>query len=373
MAWQNIKYVVLLAAVMLFFTACNEVSYVEELGIYQNGNAVTLVLEENAFVMPNRSKKDGITTATGFARHYIRTLDVPGGKVIASKKIPGGDDQVTYLGTAGNRAWFWSKDSAIGLHTRNIQQLNIEKTYLDILKQNKLNLRRMNNKKPGFVTDSSGKNIYVKTIDGSDVLINPFSLSVATAINSGTGVFYQRYTNSLMEGGELNDSLYISFEGKGIKQLWVSHRAFDKEGYDLYTRSGRVPDKNLYYRLLGLHKYPELSYIEPAFIADNKKWMGSLTEKPVLYTTHQQMYVLSRSAKETDFTWVVNSIYVNADTAYQKWKFNLNSIDPGIETCRFIRAFEINGLFIAAFENIIIALKANNGELVWQKSFGENH
>lgn len=373
MALQNIKLIVLTAAVIFFFAGCNEVSYVDELGVFENGDEVALVLEENAFVMPNRTKKDGITTATGFAKHYIRTIDIAGGKVIASKKIPGGDDQVSYMGTAGNRAWFWSKDSAISLHTRTIQQLNVEKTYLGILKQNKLNLRRMNNKKPDFIVDSSVKNIYVKTIDGSDVQINPYSFAVTTNINPNTTVFYQRHSNSLIESGELNDSLYINFEGKGTKQLWVSYRAFDKEGYDLYTRSGKVPDKNLYYRLLGLKKYPELSYIEPAFIADSEKWVSSATEKPVLYTHNNQMYVLSRSAKGTDFSWIINGIYVNADTAYQKWKFDLKSIDAGIETCRFIRAFDVKGLFIAAFENIIIALNSNTGQLVWQKTFGENH
>ena len=168
---------------------------------------------------------------------------------------------------------------------------------------------------------------------------------------------------------ELNDSLLVDFKGTPRRKLAIEKRRFDAANYAFYTRnnSGREVSRNLYYKDAGAQEYPNISFIDPSYMADELSPVGEQHRNPLLRDGNT-IFILSKTKLGTSYSWLISAIKISYNEApVVLWQYEMDKTDKVHSSDKEFINGTLNGKsLLLAFENAYLALDAATGKLKWR-------
>ncbi|MEP6677274.1 MAG: PA2928 family protein [Ferruginibacter sp.] len=354
---------------IVLFAACKDAPILVKAGLHDDGKKKTLFTIETVYTVTSKKSGGGMTTRSGYTTCYLNAIDVKTGETLNRKKIGDFSDRIEFLGSLGNKAWFYSYDPKIGLHTRNPETLEIVESVKDIIGKNSALSSGITEQ--GYQTniDSSGKFIFTTTKDGYNYLIDPVTL-LATKTTDRTNRRYYFSGDNITATGriEINDSMEFGFSGTPRSALEVKTKQFNKKSYDFYSQNGvDMHSKNLYYNSRPDQKYPEINFIDPKLLVDITSACGDDNRNPVLFEGNHY-FLISKSMLGDDFNWIISAIDVNYNAAKLAWSTTIDKTEKLSSSDKNLLSTSIAGdEMLLVFENMMLALNRNTGALIWRK------
>lgn len=338
-------------------------------GLHSANGQTVLFTPISVYTVTSKKTSGGSTFRRGYTTAYLRATDLATGQEIKKIKIGDFQNRIEFLGSLGGKAWFFSYDPAIGLHTRNAQTLAVEQTVKDILAKNPSLSVGFTEQGYQQGIDSSGKYLFATTKDGYHYLIDPQTLQATKTDERVQRRFYSSGARRMSFAVELNDSLKISCtSGNGRNSLEVEKEQIDAKAYAFYARGRNEPiSKSLYYRTVAKDTVADISFIDPVLLPDMQGPASANNRDPILKTGNT-VFILSKNLLGNTFHWVITAVEVPyTGTAQQLWQQPLPSTEQLASNEKEMRfAGLAAGKLVLVFANTIITLNATDGKVLWQ-------
>lgn len=310
-----------------------------------------LIVQEETFNITSKRITGGRTFQTGYATTALKTIDPNTGKILAEKET--GRHNVHYVGFLGGKTWFYSDDEDIGLHSRMLDDLDVDQTFRDIVAQSDTPIGTLSSVPGSIGLDTSGKRIFLTTADGYHYLFDPATNSFTKTTKEGADG-----GGAKLGLGELtlDNKLYVNFKGDTRKHLVVARKVHDQRAYDFYAQGGKPVSEMMYTRREDEKAYESISFIRPEFVGN-----------PPIYDNRKQLFILSRTSVENDYNWLLTAVQVTEDDAQINWRYD---IGKGMDTngdVEFVAGFHAAAGLALAFENELLLLNTETGQPVWKQ------
>ena len=360
-------------ALIIFFIAalasCKDSPILVKAGLHDDGKKKTLFTIETIYTVTSKKSGGGFTSRSGYTTCFLNAVDVKTGENLQRKKIGDFKDRIEFMGSLGNKAWFYSYDPAIGLHTRNPATLEVEQSTKDIIAKNpdlSVGLTEL-----GYQTDidSSGKYIFTTTKDGYNYLIDPVTLVATKTDDKANRRHYLSGDRTTASGDcTINDSLSFQFSGSPRAILQVTTKKFNKESFDFFSRNQKnIPSKNLYYRQAAFTKFDNISFIDPKVLINITGSCSNENRNPVLHDD-DNYFVVSKNMLGNSFNWIISSVKIKYDTAQPLWTSTIGNTEKVNYSDKDLLSASIaDEKLLLVFENVMIAFNKKTGTLIWRK------
>lgn len=360
----------LLALVLLF--SCKQQPKNDGGGLFTAGGKAVLFSTQSVFTVTSKRTRGGSTTRSGYTTMYLAVTDVANGQELQKIKLGDYKERVEYLGNLGGKAWFFGHNPSIGLHSRNVQTLQVETDAQDIIAKNPV-------LSVGFTAaahqqglDSSGKFLFATSKDGYHYLIDPVTLLATKTSERSHRRYYVTGSKKFNAYVLMSDSLEVRWKGgSGRQSLVLEKKGFDKAAYAFYSRNGRKPNKNFYYKSLGEEVHEDISFIDPLCLVnlDLTATVGEERRDPVLKNGNT-LFVMHKNLIGNEFHWIVSALDISyTEKPRQIWQqpitatAQLSWSDKDIEF-----AGMAEGKLLLIFGNTMLALDLLSGKIVWERS-----
>ncbi len=362
----------LMVIALIILASCRNAPVIDQAGFCTDGGDGSYLVSEMIFTTTSKKSQGGSTMRSGYTTQYLYSVNIANGETLKRIKIGDFKARVDYLGMAGGKAWFFSYDPALSIHSRDPKSLAIINNSRNIMERNPSLSTGIAEMAYEHGIDSSGRFIVITSKDGYQYLLDPVSLRTTKAGANEHRRFYAIKRKSYAGNFPLNDSLEISFDGSGSprRTLRVMKKRFDQSSYQFYNRPNarREPNRNLYYKNTGSTEYPDISFIDPEFMADNNSSCGENNRNPLLHGEHT-IYLLSKSILGQDYNWIISAIDISyAGAPVVRWRYEIDRQKDTRAHDRELVDASITGKYMVfAFKNTLLALDLATGKLQWQK------
>lgn len=361
------KYIPFIACIF-FMASCSDSPILVEAGMHHAGGRSTLFTVETVYTVTSKKSGGGISTRSGYTTCYLNAVDVNTGEVLKHKKIGDFKERLHFIGSIGGKAWFYSYDPSVGIHTRDPETLEIGESIKDIIAKNPSLSSGITEQGYQTGVDSSFKFLFTTSKDGYNYLVDPVTLLATKTDERSNRRFYASDDVAENPYNELNDSLEFIFSGSPRSKLQVTTKRFNKENFDFFSHGGnKNPSKDLYYSQVGQKKYDEIDLIEPKMLVDMTAPAGQDRRNPPL-ADGNVYFVISKSMLGNTYNWVVTAINISYTDAKVKWRYEISNTEKvSYSDKEAISASLVNDKLVLVFENLMIALHKGDGSLVWRK------
>jgi hypothetical protein len=179
---------VLLSLLTLF--SCRQQPVNEDGGLFVADGKAVLFTTQSEFTVTSKKTRGGSTTRSGYTNFFLLATDAATGQELQKIKLGNYKERTEYLGNLGGKAWFFSHNPAIGLHSRNTQTLQVETATKDIITKNPVLSAGLTEASYQQGIDSSGKYLFATSKDGYHYLVDPQTLLAAKTDERTNRRFY---------------------------------------------------------------------------------------------------------------------------------------------------------------------------------------
>jgi hypothetical protein len=357
----------LLCTVLLL--SCKQQPVYEGGGVFVAEGKAVLFTTQSVFTVTSKKTRGGSTTRSGYTTAYLSAIDVATGQELQKVKLGDYKERVDYLGNLGGKAWFFSYNPAIGLHSRHAQTLQVETSAKDIIAKNPALSAGFTEGAYQQGVDSSGKYLFATTKDGYYYLIDPVTLAATKTGERSHRRYYISGSKRFGFNVAMNDSLEVRWKGgSGRRALVLEKQRFDKDSYAFYSRNNGKPSKNFYYKSLGEEVYDDISFIDPICLVNQDLPVGDDNRDPVLKNGNT-LFVLHKSLIGNEFHWIVAALGISyTDKPQQLWQQPITAtgkLDWSKKDIDY--AGLVDGKLLLVFHNTALALDAQSGKVLWEQ------
>ncbi len=356
-----------IAILIISVASCKDAPILVQAGLHNDGKNKILFTIETVYTVTSKKSGGGMTTRSGYTTCFLNAVDIKTGDIIKRKKIGDFNERIEFLGSAGGKAWFFSYDPGVGIHTRNPETLEIGTTSKDIVAKNSVLAKGITGQAYQSNIDSSGKFLFTTTKDGYNYLVDPITLQATKTGDRSNRRFY--ITDASTAGNSpINDSLDFYFSGGPRAVLEVVTKKFSKRSYDFFSHNGKdLIAKNLYYHQEPSKKYDNISFIQPEKLVNTNAACGEGRREPLLLDGNT-VFIVSKSMLGNSYNWVVAGTRITNDGAGLLWKSEINGTEKVSGSDKELLHGSIaDGKLLVVFENLMIAFDSKSGDVIWRK------
>lgn len=353
----------------LLFLSCKQTPVYDGGGVFVGSGKAVLFTTQSVFTVTSKKTSGGSTTRSGYTNAYLSAIDIATGRELQKVKLGDYKERVDYLGNLGGKAWFFSYNPAVGLHSRHPQTLQVETSARDIIAKNPVLAVGFTEAAHQQGIDSSGKYLFATTKDGYYYLLDPVTLAATKTGERSHRRYYVSGSKRFGFNVAMSDSLEVRWKGgSGRRALILEKLRFDKDSYAFYSRNNGKPNKNFYYKSLGEEVHEDLSFIDPIFLVNQDLPVGEDNRDPVLKDGNT-LFVLHKSLIGNDFHWIVAALNITyTDKPQQVWQQPITAtakLDWSKKDIDY--AGLVNGKLLLVFGNTALALDIKSGKVLWEQ------
>lgn len=362
------RQIVFLLLPLILLLSCKQQPVYEGGGVFVAAGKAVLFTTQSVFTVTSKKTRGGSTTRSGYSTAYLLAIDVATGQELQKVKLGDYKERVDYLGSLGGKAWFYSYNPAIGLHSRQVPSLQVETSVKDIIAKNPALSAGFTEGAYQQGVDSSGKYLFATTKDGYYYLIDPVTLAATKTGERSHRRYYISGSKRFGFNAAMNDSVEVRWKGgSGRRALVLEKQRFDKDSYAFYSRNNGKPSKNLYYKSIGEEVYENISFIDPLCLVNQDLPVGDDNRDPVLKNGNT-LFILHKSLIGNEFYWIVAALGISyTDKPQQLWQQPITATSKLDWSKKDIDyAGLVDGKLLLVFHNIALALDAQSGKVLWE-------
>jgi hypothetical protein len=354
-------------AVASALIGCKDDPVNEGAGMYIEGGKDILFTQVSVYTVTQKKVSGGSTFRRGYTTHYLTSTDLASGQELKRLKIGDHRERVEFLGSLGGRAWFYSHDPALGLHSRHPQTLAVELSSKDMMAKNSALAVGFTEQARQQGLDTSGRHLFASTKDGYHYRIDPQTL-MAVRTEPHTLRRKSAGDRATAHSCYLNDTLEVQFVGSGSrKELRVERKRPNEKSNAFFFRNKPLPPPSeWYYETVSEDTLSAISLLDPEWIVNTTEPAPRAFYNKAL-SLGNTLFVLSKSLLGNEYHWLVTALEVPyTGEVRQLWQHALTATGPlAYNEKKLLYAGVAGNKLVLVFANGITALEVGSGKVLW--------